>query len=81
MERRTHRSQRANPAVVDPVLAGDTQHVLLSPAIGVDPTGTGMFTLPGDARNLVTEPVNVLGPMSGQTHSQRDVFFQQVKAQ
>jgi hypothetical protein len=32
-------------------------------------------------RNLLTEPVNVLNPISGQTHSQEDVFFQRVKAQ
>jgi len=35
----------------------------------------------GDTRNMVTEPVNVLDPISGQTHPQEDVFFQQVKAQ
>ncbi len=35
----------------------------------------------GDARNLITEPVNSLDPISGQTHSQQDVFFQPVKAQ
>jgi hypothetical protein len=32
-------------------------------------------------RNLITEPVNALDPISGQTHSQEDVFFQKVKAQ
>ena len=35
----------------------------------------------GDMRNLLTEPVNALDPISGQTHSQEDVFFQKVKAQ
>jgi hypothetical protein len=35
----------------------------------------------GDMRNLITEPVNSLDPISGQTHSQEDVFFQKVKAQ
>jgi hypothetical protein len=35
----------------------------------------------GDMRNLVTEPTNPLDPISGQTHSQEDVFFQQLKAQ
>ena len=35
----------------------------------------------GDARNLITEPVNSLDPISGQTHSEEDVFFQKVKAQ
>jgi hypothetical protein len=35
----------------------------------------------GDARNLLTEPINALDPISGQTHPQQDVFFQEVKAQ
>ena len=35
----------------------------------------------GDFRNLITEPVNVLDPISGQTHPEEDVFFQKVKAQ
>jgi len=35
----------------------------------------------GDTRNQVTEPMNVLDPISGQTHPQEDVFFQEVKAQ
>jgi hypothetical protein len=35
----------------------------------------------GDMRSLITEPVNSLDPISGQVHSQPDVFFQQVKAQ
>jgi hypothetical protein len=35
----------------------------------------------GDTRNLITEPVDVLDPISGQTHPQEDVFFQKVKAQ
>jgi len=35
----------------------------------------------GDARNLITEPINSLDPISGQTHSEQDVFFQKVKAQ
>ena len=35
----------------------------------------------GDARNLITQPVNALDPISGQTHPQQDVFFQKVKAQ
>jgi hypothetical protein len=40
-----------------------------------------VYTLWGDCRNQVTEPVNVLDPLSGLTHSQQDVFFQAVKAQ
>ncbi len=35
----------------------------------------------GDMRNLITEPVNALDPISGQTHPQEDVFFQKVKVQ
>jgi hypothetical protein len=35
----------------------------------------------GDMRNQITEPVNALDPISGQTHSEEDVFFQIVKAQ
>ena len=35
----------------------------------------------GDARNQITEPVDPLDPISGQTHPQQDVFFQKVKAQ
>jgi len=34
----------------------------------------------GDMRNQITEPVNALDPISGQTHSEEDVFFQKVKA-
>ena len=34
----------------------------------------------GDSRRLVTEPVNALDPISGQTHPQQDVFVQKVKA-
>ncbi len=34
----------------------------------------------GDARNLITEPVNALDPISGQTHSQADVFFASVES-
>jgi len=40
-----------------------------------------VYALWGDCRNNVTEPVNSLDPISGQTHSQQDVFFQAVKAQ
>jgi hypothetical protein len=35
----------------------------------------------GDTRNQITEPTNPLNPISGQTHSQEDVFFQKVKVQ
>ena len=39
------------------------------------------YVLWGDLRNSVTQPVNALDPISGQTHSQQDVFFQKVNAQ
>lgn len=35
----------------------------------------------GDMRNELTEPVNALDPISGQTHPEEDVFFQKAKAQ
>jgi len=35
----------------------------------------------GDTRNNITEPVDPLDPLSGQTHTQEDSFFQIVKAQ
>jgi hypothetical protein len=35
----------------------------------------------GDMRNQITEPIDSLNPISGQTHSKPDVFFQEVKAQ
>jgi hypothetical protein len=35
----------------------------------------------GDDRNQLTEPVNALNPISGQTHSEQDVFAQKVKVQ
>ncbi len=35
----------------------------------------------GDGRNTVTQPVNALDPISGQTHPQSDVFFQAASAQ
>ena len=45
-------------------------------------TGNGsVYVGWGDMRNLITEPTNVLDPISGQTHSEEDVFFQKVKAQ
>jgi hypothetical protein len=38
-----------------------------------------VFALWGDGRNTVTQPVNPLDPISGQTHPQEDVFFQALK--
>ena len=35
----------------------------------------------GDDRNQLTEPINVLDPISGQKHPEQDVFFQKVKVQ
>jgi len=45
-------------------------------------TGNGsVYVGWGDMRNQLTEPVNPLDPISGQTHPEEDVFFQKVKAQ
>jgi hypothetical protein len=38
-----------------------------------------VYVLWGDSRNSLTEPINALDPISGQTHPQEDVFFQAVK--
>jgi hypothetical protein len=35
----------------------------------------------GDMRNELTEPTDPLDPISGQTHTEEDVFFQTVKVQ
>jgi len=40
-----------------------------------------VYTAWGDMRNQITEPVDALDPISGQSHPQEDVFFQKVKAQ
>ena len=48
---------------------------------GVATANGTVYTSWGDTRNVVTEPVNALDPLSGQTHAQTDVFFQKVKAQ
>jgi hypothetical protein len=47
---------------------------------GVTAANGTVYVVWGDLRNSVTEPVNALDPLSGQTHSQADVFFQAVKA-
>jgi hypothetical protein len=49
--------------------------------ISVTAENGSVYALWGDARNSVTEPVNPLNPISGLTHTQQDVFFQEVKAQ
>ena len=49
--------------------------------LGVTSANGSVYTFWGDGRNPVTEPVNALDPLSGQTHPQQDVFFQKVKAQ
>ncbi|WP_437849810.1 sialidase family protein [Sorangium sp. So ce363] len=38
-----------------------------------------LYSAWGDLRNLITEPVHPANPISGQTHSQADVFFQAFK--
>lgn len=49
--------------------------------LSVTATNGSVYALWGDARNTVTEPVNPLSPLSGRTHTQQDVFFQELKAQ
>ena len=48
---------------------------------GITTANGAVYAAWGDMRNLITEPVNALDPISGQTHSKEDVFFQQVRAQ
>lgn len=48
---------------------------------GVSANNGSVYAVWGDARNTVMQPVNALDPISGQTHTQEDVFFQKVKAQ
>ena len=47
----------------------------------VKATNGSIFVLWGDTRNTLTEPVNKLDPISGQTHPQEDVFFQLLREQ
>ena len=47
--------------------------------VGLFNNNGNVYAVWGDNRNLVTEPVNALDPISGQTHSQADNFFQRVK--
>ena len=47
---------------------------------GVTAANGSVYVGWGDARNQITEPVDPLDPISGQTHPQQDVFFQKVKA-
>ncbi|MBI1787463.1 MAG: exo-alpha-sialidase [Acidobacteria bacterium] len=49
--------------------------------LGLTAANGSVYAVWGDGRNSVTEPVNSLDPISGQTHPQQDVFFQKVKAQ
>jgi len=48
---------------------------------GITTANGNVYATWGDLRNTVTQPVNVLDPISGQTHTQQDVRFQKVKAQ
>jgi hypothetical protein len=49
--------------------------------LNVKSANGALHLLWGDGRNSVTEPVNSLDPLSGQTHAQTDVFYQKVQAQ
>jgi hypothetical protein len=48
---------------------------------GITAANGSVYVAWGDARNQITEPINPLNPISGQTHPQQDVFFQKVMAQ
>jgi hypothetical protein len=48
---------------------------------GVTTSNGSVYVGWGDMRNTLTEPINPLNPISGQTHPEEDVFFQKVKAQ
>ena len=48
---------------------------------GLTWAGGKLHAVWGDSRNLVTQPVNPLDPISGQRHPQQDVFFQTVKVE
>jgi hypothetical protein len=54
---------------------------MLGEYLGARSANGAVHVLWGDGRNTVTQPVNPLDPISGQTHSQEDVFYQKVKAQ
>lgn len=47
--------------------------------IGLFNNNGSVYATWGDNRNPVTEPMNPLDPISGQTHAQPDNFFQQIK--
>lgn len=49
--------------------------------LSVDSANGTVHTLFGAGRNTMTQPVNPLDPLSGQAHTQTDVFYQKVKAQ
>ncbi len=49
--------------------------------VGVTSANGSVYALWGGAENTVTHPVNALDPLSGVTHTQQDVYFQEVKAQ
>jgi hypothetical protein len=46
--------------------------------VGLFNNNGNVYAVWGDNRNQVTEPINPHDPISGQTHAQPDVFFQQV---
>lgn len=47
--------------------------------VGLFNNNGSVYAVWGDNRNPVTEPINALDPISGQTHAQADTFFQNVK--
>ena len=48
---------------------------------GLTTANGNVYAAWGDSRNLITQPVNALDPISGQVHPEQDVLFQKVKAQ
>jgi hypothetical protein len=49
--------------------------------LGITTANGSVYAGWGDMRNALTEPVNALDPISGQTHPEEDIFFQKVKRQ
>jgi hypothetical protein len=58
-----------------------TQCYALGEYQSVTSAGDHSYVAWGDMRNKITEPVNALDPISGETHTQEDVFFQQLESE
>ena len=78
--------QRSCPVATNPFATTNYDRLLqscysLGEYLSVKSANGRQYLLWGDLRNSMTEPVNVFNPLSGVTHSQQDVFFQEVRAQ